>query len=62
MSEADKAKKKFRWRWGVNRWLILATFIIGKVVIRDRKISRAEGVVMLVLVTAYVAFVVIRGG
>ena len=29
MSEADKAKKKFRWRWGVNRWLILATFIIG---------------------------------
>jgi len=29
VSEADKAKKKFRWRWGVNRWLILATFIIG---------------------------------
>ena len=42
--------------------LILATFIVGKVVIRDGKISRAEGVMMLVLVTAYVAFVVIRGG
>jgi len=42
--------------------LVLATFIVGKVVIRDGKISRAEGVVMLVLVTAYVAFVVIRGG
>jgi len=42
--------------------LILATFIVGKIVIRDGKISRAEGVVMLVLVTAYIAFVVIRGG
>ncbi len=42
--------------------LILATFIVGKIIVRDGKISRAEGVVMLVLVTAYVAFVVIRGG
>jgi len=42
--------------------LILATFIVGKVVIRDGEISRAEGVMMLVLIIAYVAFVVIRGG
>jgi cation:H+ antiporter len=42
--------------------LILATFIVGKIVIRDGKISRSEGVMMLVLVSAYIAFVVIRGG
>jgi len=42
--------------------LILATFIVGKIVIRDGKISRGEGIMMLVLVTAYVAFVMIRGG
>jgi len=42
--------------------LILATFIVGKIVVRDGKISRAEGVMMLVLITAYIAFVVIRGG
>jgi cation:H+ antiporter len=42
--------------------LILATFIVGKIVVRDGKISRAEGTIMLFLVTAYVAFVVIRGG
>jgi cation:H+ antiporter len=43
-------------------FLILATFIVGKVVIRDGKISRNEGAMMLVLVTAYLAYVVIRGG
>ena len=43
-------------------FLILATFIVGKVVIRDGRISRAEGAMMLVLVTAYVAYVMIRGG
>jgi cation:H+ antiporter len=42
--------------------LILATFIVGKIVARDGKISRAEGAMMLVLVSAYVTFVVIRGG
>ena len=43
-------------------FLIVATFIVGGVVVRDGKISRAEGAMMLVLVTAYVAFVVVRGG
>jgi cation:H+ antiporter len=42
--------------------LILATFIVGKVVVRDGKISRAEGAMMLVLVTAFVVFVMVRGG
>jgi len=43
-------------------FLVLATFIVGKVVIRDGRISRAEGTMMLVLVTAYLIFVVVRGG
>jgi len=43
-------------------FLILTTFIVGKVIIRDGKISRNEGVMMLVLVTAYLIFVVVRGG
>jgi cation:H+ antiporter len=42
--------------------LILATFIVGKIVVRDGRISRAEGLMMLVLMTTYVAFVVVRGG
>jgi cation:H+ antiporter len=42
--------------------LLVATFIVGKIVVRDGRISRTEGAVMLALVTAYVAFVVIRGG
>jgi cation:H+ antiporter len=42
--------------------LVIATFIVGTVVIRDGRISRAEGAALLALVTAYVAFVVIRGG
>jgi cation:H+ antiporter len=43
-------------------FLVLTTFIVGKVVIRDGRISRAEGAMMLALVTAYVVFVVVRGG
>jgi cation:H+ antiporter len=42
--------------------LMLATFIVGKIVIKDGKISRAEGVMMIVLVSVYVAYVVVRGG
>jgi cation:H+ antiporter len=42
--------------------LIIATFVVGTIVIRDGKISRREGAVMLALVSAYVAFVVVRGG
>lgn len=42
--------------------LILATFIVGKIVIRDGKISRGEGIMMLVLISAYITFVVVRGG
>jgi cation:H+ antiporter len=43
-------------------FLIFATLLVGLVVMRDRKISRLEGVGMLVLVSAYLTFVVIRGG
>jgi cation:H+ antiporter len=43
-------------------FLMLATFIVGAIVVRDGRISRAEGAMMLVLVSAYVVFVVIRGG
>jgi cation:H+ antiporter len=43
-------------------FLIAATLLVGLVVLRDRRISRAEGIGMLVLVSAYIAFVVIRGG
>ncbi len=43
-------------------FLVLTTFIVGKVVIRDGRISRAEGAMMLILVTMYIAFVMIRGG
>jgi cation:H+ antiporter len=42
--------------------LILATFIVGKIVVRDGRISRGEGAAMLMLVSAYVVFVVVRGG
>ena len=43
-------------------FLIAATFLVGLVVLRDRKISRAEGAGMLLLVSAYLVFVIIRGG
>jgi cation:H+ antiporter len=43
-------------------FLILATFIVGRIVVRDGRISRTEGAMMLVLVTAYIGFVVVRGG
>ena len=42
--------------------LIMATILVRLVVMRNRRSSRAEGVGMLALVVAYVAFVVIRGG
>jgi cation:H+ antiporter len=42
--------------------LILATFVVGKIVVRDGRISRGEGTMMLALVTLYIVFVVIRGG
>lgn len=42
--------------------LILATFIVGRIVVRDGRISRAEGMAMLLLVAAYTVFVVVRGG
>jgi F-type H+-transporting ATPase subunit a len=29
VSEAEKAEKKFRWRWGVNRWFFFAVFGLG---------------------------------
>jgi cation:H+ antiporter len=43
-------------------FLVITTFIVGKVVIRDGKISRAEGAMMLALVAVYIAYVVVRGG
>ncbi len=43
-------------------FLIAATLVVGVVVLRDRKISRLEGVGMLITVAAYLAFVVVRGG
>ena len=43
-------------------FLIAATLVVGLFVMRDRKISRAEGAGMLALVSAYIAYVVIRGG
>lgn len=42
--------------------LIVATFIVGRIVIRDGRISRAEGAMLLALVGAYIAFVIVRGG
>lgn len=43
-------------------FLIVATLLVGVVVMRDRKISRVEGAGMVALVTAFIAYVVIRGG
>jgi cation:H+ antiporter len=42
--------------------LIVATFVVGKIVARDGRISRREGAVMIALVTAFVVFVMVRGG
>jgi cation:H+ antiporter len=42
--------------------LILATIVVGWIVVRDGRISRGEGAMMLALVTAYIVFVVVRGG
>jgi len=43
-------------------FLVISTFIVGKVVIRDGRISRVEGAMMLALVAVYIAYVVVRGG
>jgi len=43
-------------------FLVAATFFVGRIVVRDGRISRAEGAIMLALVSAYIVFVVIRGG
>lgn len=29
MSDTHQEEKKSGWRWGVNRWILLAVFIIG---------------------------------
>ncbi len=43
-------------------FLIAATLLVGLVVLRNGKISRAEGVMMLVIFCAYMSFVALRGG
>lgn len=42
--------------------LLGATVLVGLVILRDGRISRREGAVMLLLFTAYLIFVVVRGG
>ena len=42
--------------------LVLATGVVGLIVLRDAKISRVEGGFMLLLFAAYLAFIVVRGG
>jgi len=42
--------------------LVLATLAVGLVVLRDGRIGRSEGVAMLGLFAAYIAFLAIRGG
>ena len=42
--------------------LIIATFIVGKIVVRDGRINRGEGAMMLALVSAYIIFIMVRGG
>lgn len=42
--------------------LIAATILVAIIVLRDGRIRRSEGVVMLLSVLAYVTFVVLRGG
>ncbi|HSN57231.1 MAG TPA: calcium/sodium antiporter [Candidatus Sulfomarinibacteraceae bacterium] len=43
-------------------FLVLATVFVGRVVVRDGRISRAEGALLIAIVVAYTVFVVIRGG
>ncbi len=43
-------------------FLIGATLLVGLVVLRNGKISRAEGAMMLVVFCAYMTFVALRGG
>ena len=42
--------------------LIGATILVAVIVLRDGRIRRSEGAVMLLAVAAYVAFVMLRGG
>lgn len=42
--------------------LVLATLLVGVIVMRDARISRCEGGMMLAAFAAYLAFVVVRGG
>lgn len=42
--------------------LVAATVLVGAVILRDARISRAEGMLMLATFVAYVAFVFVRGG
>ncbi len=41
--------------------LIASTFVVGLIVLRDGRISRAEGALMLSIFTAYLVFIAIRG-
>jgi cation:H+ antiporter len=41
--------------------LIASTFVVGLIVLRDGRISRAEGALMLSIFTAYLIFIGIRG-
>jgi cation:H+ antiporter len=41
--------------------LIASTVVVGVIVLRDGRISRAEGAIMLSIFTAYLAFIGIRG-
>ncbi len=42
--------------------LVVATALVGLIVLRDGRISRAEGTIMLATFAVYVAFVFVRGG
>ena len=42
--------------------LVLATVLVGVVVLRDARINRTEAALMLAAFAAYLAFVVVRGG
>ncbi len=41
--------------------LIASTFVVGLIVLRDGRISRGEGALMLSIFTAYLVFIAIRG-
>ncbi len=43
-------------------FLCLATVLVGVIVLRDGRVTRAEGSAMLVAFAAYLAFLAVRGG